>query len=188
MPTPPLTLVNLYAPFPDTSDMPAVEALAADDLPPAVRPLLDHPHHMTVTVEEHYGAAVKVKVIDAIVRGSHYARKIVLQLETTARPVQFGIVHVDLDALSPPVRAEIVAGLTPLGRVLIRHDVLREVRPSGFFQATLTDAMAGWLAAEVGATTYGRLGVITAEGRPAVWVAEILAPGAEAVPPTPPAA
>ncbi len=172
---PVVTLDSLYAPFADRTDQPLADAVAAGELPPPYRSLLDHPHHMTVTVERHYGDTVDVVVLDRIVRGEHYARKIVLKLHTTGRPVQFGVVHVDLGALPPPVRAEILAGETPLGRVLIRHDVLREVSPAGFFRVTLADPLAGWLGATVGERTYGRVGVITASGRPAVWVAEILA-------------
>ena len=71
-------------------------------------------------------------------------------------------------------------GLTPLGRVLIQHRVLREVRPVGFFRCALPEKMAGWLGAAPEAETFGRLGVITANGAVAVRVAEVLAPIAPA--------
>ena len=171
-----VTLDELYAPFADRADRPADAPRAGDSLPEPYQTLLDHCHHMTVTVERYYGDAVKVVVLDEVKTTDYYARKIVLVLASTGRPVQFGVVRVELAALSGPVRDEILSGLTPLGRVLIRHRVLREVRPVGFFRCELTPAMAGWLGCEAGAATFGRLGVITADGRVAVRVAEVLAP------------
>ena len=171
-----VTLDELYAPFADRSDRPAEVPLAGDALPEPYRALLDHCHHMTVTVEEYYGDAVKVVVLDEVKTPEYYARKIVLTLSASGVPVQFGVVRVELAALSRAVRDEILSGLTPLGRVLIQHRVLREVRPAGFFGCELTPAMAGWLACAPGAATFGRLGVITAGGAVAVRVAEVLAP------------
>ena len=174
--TRPVTLDDLYSPFADRADRPAVEPVAAAALPAVYRRLLDHRRHMTVTVEEYYGSPVDVRVLDEVRRDPDYARKIVLTLAPAGRPVQFGVVRVDLDALAPPVRADILAGTTPLGRVLIQHGVLREVHPVGFFRVAADATMAGRLGCAAGAVTYGRLGVITADGRPAVRVAEVLTP------------
>ena len=171
-----VTLDELYAPFAGAADRPLAEACAGDALPEPYATLLDHCHHMTVTVEQFYGDAVNVVVLQEVRHADYYARKIVLTLAGSGKPVQFGVVRVELGALSEAVRDEILGGLTPLGRVLIQHRVLREVRPAGFFRCELTAPMAEWLDCEPGAETYGRLGVITADGAVAVRVAEVLAP------------
>ena len=90
--------------------------------------------------------------------------------------MQFGMIEVDLAALSEHVRAEIVAGKTPLGRVLIENDVLRSIRPIGFYRAELDAAMCTWFGLKEPQMTYGRLGVIFTGNRPAIEVLEILAP------------
>ena len=70
-PTPPLTLDELYAHFPDRSDRPAVETVPAEAVPEPYKGLLVHAHHMTVTVEGFYGDAVDVKVLDARHAGAY---------------------------------------------------------------------------------------------------------------------
>lgn len=173
--TPP-TLDELYAPFSDRSDRPQSATLAGDAVPEPYRSLLVHTHHMTVAVEKFYGAPVDVRVLESIRTGDEYARKILLALRGTGQVVQFGLVHVSLDLLAPAVRDEILGGKTPLGRVLIEHDVLRTVRPSEFFEATLSPTMREWFGLREAAVSYGRIGVITADDRPAVRVVEVLAP------------
>lgn len=175
-PTPPLTLDELYAHFPDRSDRPATEPVHAESVPEPYRGLLVHTHHMTVAVEEFYGDAVDVKVLDTRHAGDFYARKILLALRGSGEVVQFGIVQIDMSLLAPAVREEIIGQKTPLGRVLIRHDVLRTVRPVEFFRASLSPAMSGWFGLSQPQPTYGRLGVIYTDHKPAIRVAEIMAP------------
>src|SRR5215211_4636161 len=109
VPAPPtFTLDDLNARFPDRSDRPAIEPVAAAAVPEPYHRLLVHSHHMTVTVEEFYGDAVDVSVLDARHDGDSYDRKILLALRGSGTVVQFGIVHIDLSFLAPPVRDEIV--------------------------------------------------------------------------------
>jgi chorismate-pyruvate lyase len=131
---------------------------------------------MTVTVERHYGGPVDVKVLNTVREGDEYARQILLELQGTGRVVQFGIVQIDLGLLSPVVRDRIVEGKTPLGRVLIEHDVLRHIRPAGYLQVEPDADLCRWFGMTQPTTTYGRLGVIFTDGRPAIEVLEILAP------------
>lgn len=173
-----LTLDELYSHFPDRSDRPTIEPITADEMPEPYRQLLVHTHHMTVTVEQFYGDEVNVQVLEARCQGDSYARKILLTLQATKAVVQFGIVQIDLSVLSPVVRREIEEQQTPLGRVLIRHNVMRTVRPVAFFRAIPSPKMAAWFAS--GEVTYGRLGVIYTDNEPAIRVAEILAPIAAA--------
>ncbi|HET6574155.1 MAG TPA: hypothetical protein VFG68_11165 [Fimbriiglobus sp.] len=175
-PAPPLTLVELFAHFPDRSDRPATETVPAESVPEPYRGLLVHAHHMTVTVEKFHGGPVDVKVLDVRHAGDFYARKILLALRGTGEVVQFGIVQIDLSFLAPAVRDEIISQKTPLGRVLIRHNVLRSVRPVEFFRVTPSQAMCGWFGLPQPVPTYGRLGVIYTDHKPAIRVAEIMAP------------
>ena len=170
------TLDDLYRLFPDSDDRPAAAVVPAADVPPPYHRLLVHTHHMTVTVEEFFGGQVDVKVLACRRDGNEYARKILLALHEGGRIVQFGLVRIDLGACSEPVRDAIVEGKTPLGRVLIQHDMLRRIEPTAFLKVALAPRMAGWFGAAAGATTYGRLGVIYTGDRPAVEVLEILAP------------
>lgn len=169
------TLDELLTPFGPTVDRPAAEVIPADGLPEPYRRLLDHTHHMTVTVEEFYGGPVDVRVLESVQSGGEYARRILLTRQSDGAVVQYGVVRIDLAALPPAVRAEVLSGQTPLGRVLISHDVLRTVTPTAFLRVTPTPVLREQLG---DGPLYGRLGVLTVEGRPAIRVCEILASAA----------
>lgn len=170
------TFDQLFAIFPDSSDRPTAVVVPAEELPQPYRRLLVHNHHMTVTVEEHYGGAVDVQVLACLRRGGEYARKILLRLHEGGKPVQFGLVRIDLGVCTDVVRNAIVEGKTPLGRVLIQHDMLRRIEPTAYLKVKLGPTMAEWLGTTSGTETFGRLGVIYTGDQPAVEVLEILAP------------
>lgn len=169
------TVEHLYRPFPDSPDLPAAVTVPAAEVPPPYHRLLVHTHHMTVTVEDFYGGPVGVKVLACRRDGDEYARKILLTLDD-GKVVQFGLVRIDLGVCPPPVRDAIVEGKTPLGRVLIEHDMLRRIEPVAYLRVKLSPAMAKWFGVPADTVTYGRLGVIYTGDRPAVEVLEILAP------------
>ena len=171
------TFDQLYRLFPDAPDRPAAVEVPAGELPEPYYRLLVHTHHMTVTVEEFYGSPVDVKVLACRRSGNEYARKILLTLkDDPARVVQFGLVRINLGVCPEPVRNAIVEGKTPLGRVLIQHDMLRRIEPLAYLRVKLAAAMAEWFGVPAGTDTYGRVGVIYTGERPAVEVLEILAP------------
>ena len=143
-----------------------------DGSPSPIRTSSIHHEHMTVTVERFYGQSVDVEVQESRREGNAYSRKILLRLSQTGEVVQMGIVRIDLGLCSPEVAARIVEGKTPLGRILIEHDVLRRIEHAGFFEVDPSDDL-GWNDA---GKTYGRLGVIFCDYKPAIEVLEILAP------------
>jgi hypothetical protein len=170
------TVEHLYNLFPDSPDRPDAVEVPAAEVPEPYHRLLVHTHHMTVTVEEFYRSPVDVQVMDCRRSGNEYARKILLKTRPNGKVVQFGLVRINLGVCPPAVRDAIVEGKTPLGRVLIQHDMLRRIEPVAFLRANLSDEMARWFGVEPGSLTYGRLGVIYTGDRPAVEVLEILTP------------
>lgn len=171
------TFDHLYRLFPDSPDRPDAVEVRAADVPEPYHALLVHTDHMTVTVEDFYRSAVDVRVLDARRDGDEYARKILLTLKhADPKVVQFGLVRIDLGVCPGAVRDAIVDGRTPLGRVLIEHDMLRRVEPVAFVRVALSREMAAWFGAAPGGETFGRLGVIYTGDRPVVEVLEILAP------------
>jgi chorismate-pyruvate lyase len=169
-------LPSLFALFPPSGDMPEYELVPAEQVPPPYYELLVHPHHMTVTVEKHHRDLVNVRILQRCQVGDSYARKILLALQGTGRVVQFGIARVHLQYVNPAVRDEILAGRTPLGRILIQHDVLRQIVPTAFLRVRSWPAMAKWFGREGEWTTYGRLAWMHCDGQPAIELLEIVAP------------
>ena len=107
---------------------------------------------------------------------SSYARKILLALQGSGKIVQFGIVRIRLDVCSPQVRAAILAGDTPLGRILINHNVLRRIEPTAFLRVVPGPDMMTWFGLRTADPTYGRLAYIHCDGQPAIELLEIVAP------------
>jgi chorismate-pyruvate lyase len=173
IPTP--TVESLYALFPDQSDRPRYMPVRGDEMPEPYRSLLVHTHHMTVTVERFYGDAVDVRVLEVARAGDEYARKILLTLHGSGKVVQLGIVQIDLSLLGDRVREQIVDGKTPLGRVLIQNNVLRHIQPAGYFRVEPSVELDRLFGRNDRQPTYGRLGVIFTDGKPAIEVLEILA-------------
>jgi hypothetical protein len=155
---------------------PEHELLDPAALPEPYRTLLFHEHHMTVTVEDYYHSPVDVVVLDRRRDGDSYARKILLKLRSDGRIVQSGIVRIRLDYCSEPVRAAILEEKTPLGRILIKHDVLRRIEPTAYFRLQPGPYLRNWFGRPDPFSTYGRLGIIHCDGQPAIDLLEVLAP------------
>jgi chorismate-pyruvate lyase len=171
-----LSVEELFAPFTPAQDLPIYSFVPGDAVPPPYHDLLVHSHHMTVTVEAHHGDLVDVRILDRRVEGDFYTRKILLALQGSGRIVQFGIARVHLNYCSPPVREAIIAGKTPLGRILIQHNVLRVVEPTAYLRVEAGPGVAKWFGLSQPRPTYGRLAVIYCDGREAIEVLEIVAP------------
>lgn len=193
-------MITLF--YPDPSELGDFQACVdARRVPQPHRRLLDHEEHMTVTVEAFHHSPVDVKVArtlyshddatteDAVSSertgagndsgpgGNWYAREITLLRQADGRPVQYGIVRLNIDLLDPIVWQEIESQGTPLGRVLIRHHVLREVALCGLWRVEAGEPLARLLEMPVGGVTYGRTARIFCDYLPAIELLEIVAPG-----------
>jgi chorismate-pyruvate lyase len=169
-------LRTLFALFPPVGDLPEYELVPPDEVPPPYHGLLVHEHHMTVTVEAHHGGFVDVRILARAHHDDSYARKILLTLQNSGRVVQFGIMRVNFRYCSPAVRAEIVAGQTPLGRILIHHNVLRRIEPTAYLRVIPDRDLMQWFGLDRPRPTYGRLALIHCDERPAVELLEVVAP------------
>ncbi|MFO0913105.1 MAG: hypothetical protein U0795_09115 [Pirellulales bacterium] len=150
-------------------------ALARRPLPAGFAELLDHHHHMTVTVESYFDQRVSVEVLETQRQLDHYSRKIVLRGDRDRRILMFGLVRLDLSVLSAEVRAEIESQAKPLGRVLIEHDVMRQVELLDLWRIDMGDDLQHALESP-STVTYGRTALIHCNGQPAVELLEIVTP------------
>ncbi|OYP32217.1 hypothetical protein [Rhodopirellula sp. MGV] len=152
----------------------------ASDLPSPYNELLNHNEHMTVTVESHHGEKVDVVVHryhrTTNVDGDWYSREITLKTSGTGKVVQYGIVRLNINALDPEVWRQIESRTIPLGRVLIEHNVLREVQLCGLWEIKSGPSLAELLDATEGQTLYGRTALIYCDGEPAIELLEVVAP------------
>jgi chorismate-pyruvate lyase len=169
-------IATLFQLFPPSSYLRDFDVVAADQVPQPYHDLLVHEHHMTVTVEAHHGSLVDVQVLERKHEGDAYSRKILLAKQTDDRIVQFGLVLIWLNYCSAEVRAEILAEKTPLGRILINHNVLRRIEPTDYLRVTPGPEMMRWFGLATPEPAYGRLAIIYCDGQPAIELLEIVTP------------
>lgn len=163
--------------FPDSQPLVQnVEYIPASTTPEPYKGLLVHDLHMTVTMETFHRSPVDVKVIDRRLDGDLYNRKILLTKHGTDTVVQFGLVQFDFQYVTEAVRREIVEEQIPLGRVLINHNVLRQVDLNAILRITAGPGLAEYLQMPEGAVTYGRVATIFCNQKPAIDLLEISAP------------
>ncbi|MFM9962524.1 MAG: hypothetical protein ACKV2Q_15030 [Planctomycetaceae bacterium] len=168
------SLVDL---FPSVSPLiERAEHVPSAMIPEPYKSLLAHNHHMTVAMESFHKSPVDVLVLAKRLDGDLYARKIVLRKQGTDQVVQFGIVRFDLKSVSERVRDEILHEQTPLGRILIQHNVFLQIDLGAILRITAGPGLSDALQMPLHAQTYGRLATIFCDGRPAVDLLEISAP------------
>ena len=173
----PPAIQDLVALFFDNPQMLGeVKECETDEMPWRYADLLAHDGHMTETVEKLFDSPVDVKVLDRRFDQPYYAREIALHRQTDGQIVQYGIVRLDVTFLEDDVCEEILAEQIPLGRVLIEHDVMREVQLSALWQIDVGTRLAEVFQCPVGTTTFGRTAMIYLDGEPVIELLEIIVP------------
>jgi chorismate-pyruvate lyase len=167
-------LLGLF--YSEASELGEFEELRAEVIPEPYRQLLAHHEHMTVSVERHHGCKVDVEVLTAQQDGDYYSRKIILHRQSDRRVVLFGIPRLNLRLVDSDVRAEILSQQKPLGRVLIEHNVLREVQLASLYRVTPGPDLMRQFGLKAPQATYGRTAFIYCDGYVAVELLEIVAP------------
>jgi len=143
-------------------------------MPAAYRTLLAHDEHMTVAVEAYNGGSVEVRVLQTAWDGDFYTRTSLLLRHTDGAPVQLGVMRINMRRLSADVQAEIESQAAPLGRILIRHNVLRKVELERLWRVNPGPALREHLRLDQSdAIVFGRSARIVVEGKPAVELLEI---------------
>lgn len=166
------SLTELF--FPSLGDLGEFSLIEASELTDEFQSLLAHDDHMTVTTEAWHNSMVDVRVLKEHRSGDFYARKIILTLQRDGAPVQFGIMRINLAGLPKIVRLEIESQALPLGRIMIRHHLLREVELCQLWRIAPSHELRTLLQLGEEAFVYGRTARILVEGHPVVELLEIV--------------
>ena len=145
-----------------------------NDIPHPIDELLVHHEHMTGALQRRYGRIVEVTVLDEHLDGDVYTRKVSLTPAGSQTVVEWGIVRLELRYMSDAVRAEILAKQSPLGEILIRHDVHRRVKPRWFMRFPPRGPMLTFFGDAGDRPLYGRIGTIYCDEKPAIELLEIV--------------
>lgn len=153
---------------------PTCVVVQPNEIPHPTDELLVHHEHMTEVLQRRYGRAVEVHVLDENLAGDVYTRKVSLTPTGRGGIVEWGIARLDLRYVSDAVRAEILAKGAPLGDILIRHNVLRRIKPRWFMRFPARGPMLTFFGDTGAAPLYGRIGTIYCDEKPAIELLEIV--------------
>jgi chorismate-pyruvate lyase len=166
-------LASLF--YDDIGELGQFDPVAPDDLPDEYRTLLAHNDHMTVTLESFHNCLVDVRVLAEWQDGASYARNSLLARHRSNAILQFGIVRLWLGDLPAATREDITTHRRPLGRVLIEHNLLREVELITLWRITPGSELKRHMQLTTDDPIFGRSAQILVDERPTVQLLEIVA-------------
>jgi hypothetical protein len=135
---------------------------------------------MTVALEAWHNSLLDVQAIDEWRDDSSYARASLLCLQTNGAIVQFGIMRIWLSDLPASAQNEIAAKTYPLGRILIGHNLLREIELLALWRISPGPVLREHLHLDDRTHIFGRSAQILVDERPTVQVLEIVTlPGSQ---------
>jgi len=157
--------------------LPKIERLSGDKMPEPYRSLLVHGTDMTPTLEKYHGAEIHLRILGREVRGDFYFREVVLQLDGTDQPVEFGAIKISLALFPPRARQLILGERLPLGTILKVCEVNHSTVAKAFFQLESDELINRALGLRATAALYGRrANILDSQKRPLSEIVEILPP------------
>lgn len=163
--------------------LPAYEVIEGRSMPQPYEPLLVHSGDMTSKLEEFHNGAINLRVLHRETDGDVYRREVLLCVQQTGLPVEYGAIEIDLAAFDPALRELILEGRLPLGGVLNQHGVRYRSEPRAFVRLSPNAAMTALFELPGAVELYGRVNVLLSEnGARLARIVEVLRPAEPAAP------
>jgi hypothetical protein len=161
-------------------EVPPVKRVPAEQVPEPYRSLLVHQSDMTSTLENFHGERIHLRVVGRDRRNGYYFREVVLQLEGSEKPVEFGAIKINLHLFAAGAQERILEERYPLGRILKDCGMAFNSRPQGFLRVASDSLINGLLNLTRPQLLYGRRNTLfDTEGRHLAEIVEILPPQTE---------
>ncbi len=159
--------------------LPPLEQIEAEELPEPYKTLLVHNTDMTSTLETFHGRSIHLRVLGRQRRESEYHREVVLCLEGSEQPVEFGAIKIFLERFNRSTCEQILAERWPLGRILKDRAIAYVSRPKAFLRLASDKFINSVLQLTGANLLYGRRNTLAdTSGRPLAEIIEILPPTA----------
>ena len=157
--------------------LPPIAAVAGGDVPEPYRALLVHQDDMTPTLEQFHGRPIHLRVLRRQQQGELYFREVVLLLDGTDEPVEFGAIKINLALFPPDARRLVLEEKLPLGHILKDCAVAHTSRPKAFLRVPADAFIRGALGLAGSPTLFGRRNTLAdPAGQPLAEIVEILPP------------
>jgi len=136
--------------------LPPLEVVDGGAIAEPARSLLVHERDMTSTLEAFHGAGIHLRPISRQRRGDDYFREVVLVLDETEQPVEFGAICIHLARFPEPARQAILAERFPLGHLLKDFGIAYLSRPKAFLRLASDATINGLLRLTGAQLLFGR--------------------------------
>ena len=157
--------------------LPPLQQVDGEAVPQPYRQLLVHRDDMTPTLEKFHGRDIHLRLLGRRRKGSGYFREVVLLLDGTDQPVEFGAIKIYLDRFGAEARRQILEEQRPLGHILHECGVKHRSRPKAFLRLASDHFINDALQLTGANVLYGRRNTLyDPQDRPLAEIVEILPP------------
>jgi len=157
--------------------LPPIEAVDGNSVPEPYKSLLVHQDDMTPTLEKFHGERIHLAVLSRQQRDDFYFREVVLLLDKTDKPVEFGAIKINLALFPSAARKEILEERRPLGTLLADYTITHTSRPKAYLRIHSDDFINASLKLDRSQWLFGRRNTLwNPEQRPLAEIVEILPP------------
>ena len=157
--------------------LPTCETVEGHAVPEPYRGLLVHRGDMTSRLEAFHDGSIVLQVLHREHTPDAYRREVVLHIESSGLPVEYGAIEICLEAFPADVRELIVEAHLPLGGLMNRYHVKYRSEPRAFIQLGPDQFMRRIFKTPTAQTFYGRSNVLLGpEGETLARIVEVLRP------------
>ena len=156
--------------------LPSFEVIEGANVPEPYHGLLVHNGDMTSRLEAFHSGTMVLEVLHCENVPEAYRREVVLHVDETGRPVEYGAIEIHLEEFTKSLREQIVKAHLPLGALLNRSGLPYRSEPRAFIKLG-RDAVMEEIFGAGGEAYYGRCNVLLGEAnRELAHIVEVLRP------------
>jgi chorismate-pyruvate lyase len=152
--------------------LPNFERLEVGQIPEPYKSLLVHRNDMTPTLEKFHRQPIHLQMLKHHHRGEVFARQVLLLLDISDQPAEFGAIKIYLSHFSQRAQQLILEGERPLGSILASEQVSHMSQPKAYLQVTSDATISEALCTEESIPLYARRNVLLSSSQQTL--AEIL--------------
>jgi len=157
--------------------LPPLDETDGEAVPEPYKSLLVHDRDMTSTLENFHGAGIHLRLLSRERKEDDYFREVLLALDGSERPVEFGAILIHLARFPEKARQDILAERYPLGHVLKDHAIPYTSRPRAFLRIASDKLINELLGLQGAHILYGRRNtLLDPAGASLAEIVEILPP------------
>src|SRR5207237_3209801 len=114
--------------------LPPLQEVDGEAVPQPYRRLLVHNNDMTPTLKKFHERHIHLRLLGRRRKRDQYFREVVLLLDGTDQPVEFGAIKINLNLFSAEAQKQILEEQRPLGHIMQECAVRHSSQPRAFLR------------------------------------------------------